>query len=134
MVLLVAAAALPGCASQSQLTAFATQARVLTEENRAQLVEIDNLRAHSRLTEDKLLHTEQELALLQEQNEVDRQRLAGLQHGADQLQAQCQNSAGRLPSTIRQQLVALSQRYPSLHFDPATGISKLDSSTAARTL
>ena len=33
---------------------------------------------------------------------------------------------GRLPPALSQQLVELSRRFPSLQFDPETGISKLD--------
>ncbi len=52
-----------GCfVSKSQLTTVETQNRVLNEQLRAQTVEIENLKAHSRQTEDQLIHAEQDLA------------------------------------------------------------------------
>ncbi|MEI8375703.1 MAG: hypothetical protein WCJ35_23015 [Planctomycetota bacterium] len=52
-----------GCyVPKSQLVNFETTNRVLAEQNRAQLVEIENLKAHSRQTEDQLIRAEQELA------------------------------------------------------------------------
>jgi chemotaxis protein MotB len=124
------AVTLSGClfASKTQLTASETQNRVLSEQNRAQLAEIENLKAHGRNIEDQLVHGEQELALLQEQIEVDRKRLANNQHETSELHDQFKGMANarRLPSSVSKQLSELSQRYPSLNFDPATGISKLD--------
>ncbi len=52
-----------GClVPQSQLANSQAQNRVLAEQNRAQLVEIENLKAHTRQIEDQLICTERELA------------------------------------------------------------------------
>lgn len=129
-ILLVAASALlSGCfVPKADLTTSETQNRVLVEQNRAQLVEIENLKAHSHHVEDRLSRTEQEMALLQQRSQQNQQRLAGYQKDAEGLHEQFRTMAnGRhLPSGVRQQLVALSQRCPNLQFDPDTGISKLD--------
>jgi chemotaxis protein MotB len=123
-------AALAGCGvvPKTQLTEAETQRRVLSEQNRAQLVEIENLKAHTRNTENQLIRTEQELAALQEQAEVEQRRLANSQRETSELSDQFKELAGarRLPSNVSQQLGELSRRYPSLGFDPVTGISKLD--------
>ncbi|MGA2618406.1 MAG: hypothetical protein ABSF26_12405 [Thermoguttaceae bacterium] len=53
-----------GClVPQSQLANSQAQNRVLAEQNRAQLIEIENLKAHTRQTEDQLIRAERELAL-----------------------------------------------------------------------
>ena len=124
-----AAAVLSGClASKAQLTASETQNRVLVEQNRAQLAEIENLKAHSRTVEDQLTHNETEMASLQQQADFNRQRLTNYRQETDRLHEQFKGAGGgqRLPAVVSQRLVDLSLRYPSLHFDPATGISKLD--------
>ena len=123
LVAALAATSLSGCfASKSELTASETQNRVLVEQNRAQLVEIENLKTHSKQVEDQLIHAEQDLVGIQ-------QKRPGNSPGdMDPLHRDFQNLAygRRLPETVRQQLIALSQRCSSLHFDPETGISKLD--------
>ena len=61
-LVLTACAALPGClVPQSELATSQTQNRVLAQQNRAQLAEIDNLKAHGRNVENQLIRTEQEL-------------------------------------------------------------------------
>lgn len=123
------ATSLCGCyVPKAQLTTAETQNRVLVQQNRAQLAEIENLKAHTHNTENQLLHTEQELAVLQEQTDLNRKRLANYQQATDQLHEQFKGlSSGRqLPAPVSKRLIDLSLRYPNLHFDPATGISKLD--------
>lgn len=67
-----------GClwAPRSQVTTLEAQNQRLAEEQKAQLAEISNLRAHSREIEDQLLHTEKELSIVEEQSAIDRHRLA----------------------------------------------------------
>ena len=67
-LLLAVAAVLPGCTLVPVTEWNATQAqnRALSEQNRAQLAEIDNLQAHCRTVEDRLLGDEKQLAALQE--------------------------------------------------------------------
>jgi flagellar motor protein MotB len=91
--------------TQSQLSAIQSQNRTLTEQSRAHLGEIENLKIHSRHVEDQLIHAEGELARLEQPR--DRQ-------------------VAELPGGVNGRLADLAARYPCLQFDPKTGISKLD--------
>lgn len=122
---------LPGClvAPRTELNAALAQNRALSEQNRAQLAEIDNLKVHSRTLEDRVIRSEEQVALLQERASLDQKQLDGFQRERDGLYEQFKGMAfgrGRLPPELSRQLVELSKRYPSLQFDPETGISKLD--------
>jgi chemotaxis protein MotB len=126
-----AAAVLPGCmvAPRTELNAANAQNRALTDQNQAQLAEIENLRTHNHTVENRLIRSEQQLAVLQERSGMDRKQLEDYQHERDHLYDQFQGLAfgrGRLPPELSRQLVELSRKYPSLQFDPETGISKLD--------
>jgi chemotaxis protein MotB len=132
-VLLIALAAfvLPGClfVPKTELNASMAQNRALTEQSQAQLAEIDNLKAHSRTLEDRVIRSEKQLALLQERSGLDRQQLASYERERDELYHQFKDlsyGGGRLPPELSRQLADLSRRFPSLQFDPETGISKLD--------
>ena len=122
---------LPGClfVPKTDLNAAQVQVRALSEQSQAQLAELENLNAHNRTLEDRIIHSEKQLALLQERANLDRQQLADYRQERDGLYDQFKGMAfgrGRLPPELSQQLVELSRRYPSLQFDPETGISKLD--------
>jgi chemotaxis protein MotB len=126
-----AAVVLPGClfAPRTQLNAAQAQSRALSEQNRAQLAEIENLKSHSRTLENRVIRSEEQLAVLQERAGLDQKQLDGYQHERDNLYQQFKGLAfgrGRLPPELSQQLAELSRRFPSLQFDPETGISKLD--------
>jgi chemotaxis protein MotB len=126
-----AAVALPGClvAPRTALNAANAQNRALSDQNRAQLAEIENLRVHSRTLEDRVIRSEEQLVLLQERAGLDKKQLDGYQRERQELYDQFKGLAfgrGRMPPELSQQLVELSQKYPSLQFDPETGISKLD--------
>jgi chemotaxis protein MotB len=130
-LLLLVAVALPGCSfvPRTDLDAARTDNQVLAEQNRAQLAEIQNLKVHSRTLEDRVIHSEEQLAVLQERTGVDQRQMEGFQHDRNGLYEQFKTMAfgrGRLPPELSQQLVALSKKYPSLQFDPETGLSKLD--------
>ena len=122
--------AVPGClAPKSQLTECQTQNRAMAEQCRAQLAEIENLKTHSKNLGEQLMRTEKELALMQEEVGLDRQQLANYQEERSELHQQFQGLVGgraRLSPEMSRQLADLSSRYPVLQFDPATGISKLD--------
>lgn len=124
-VAMVLAVLLPcwGCStvSKNQLTSCQSQNRTLTEQSRAQLAEIENLKIHSRHVEDQLIRAEEDLARFEQQNGRDRQKLANFRNERDKL-----NGYGGMPEGINSRLVDLAQRYPSLQFDPKTGVSKLD--------
>jgi len=129
LALVCAAPALSGClVPQSDLAAAQSQNRTLAAQNRAQLAEIDNLQAHNHDVENRLVRSEQELAALEQQVDVDRKRLVNYKHETAELHDQFKTAVGarRLPSAVSQQLADLSRRYPSLSFDPVTGIGKLD--------
>jgi chemotaxis protein MotB len=130
-LLAVSLVCLSGCvlASRSDLDAATSRNRVLDEQNRAQLAEIENLKTHSHNTEDQLMLTEQKLATLEEQLGLDKQRLANYQAERQKLHEEVQGLANaRLPVApeVNRRLAALSARCPFLQFDPQTGISKLD--------
>jgi hypothetical protein len=61
---------------KTQFNEVQSENRVLTEQNRAQLTEIGNLHEHAKTLEDRLVQTEEEVALYHEQNERDHRRLA----------------------------------------------------------
>jgi chemotaxis protein MotB len=106
-----------GCyVPKSQLVNYETTNRVLSEQNRAQLVEIENLKAHSRQTEDQLIRTEQELMARDQADPNHLQSVAGpnLPNGR------------RLPAAVRQRLAGWARQYPNLQFDAETGVSKCD--------
>ncbi|MFZ5829245.1 MAG: OmpA family protein [Planctomycetota bacterium] len=121
----------PGClVPVTQLNQCQAQNRALTSQNRAQLTEIENLKAHSRSVEDRLQSTEVQLARVEEQRELDRAQLAAYERERSLLGEQLQEISplpGRLPQSVREQLEALAARHPSLRFDPVTGMGKLDS-------
>jgi flagellar motor protein MotB len=101
---------------KSQLVNYETTNRVLSEQNRAQLVEIENLKAHSRQTEDQLIRTEQELMARDKADPNHLQSAAGpnLPNGR------------RLPAAVQQRLAGWARQYPNLQFDAETGVSKCD--------
>src|ERR1700681_3672800 len=109
LISLLAAAALASGAScnmfsQSQLSALQSQNRSLTEQTRAQLAEIENLKVHSRHVEDQLIHAEEDLARLE-------------QHGGGQKLAR-----PRLPDGVSVQLADMAERFPSLQYDQRLGV------------
>ncbi len=110
LLLLACTAALAAsCQNTSNRVAtLESQNRALSEQSRAQLAEIENLKIHTRNVEDQLIHAEQDLA--RADDHAPRAHLAGL----------------GMPAGVSGRLAALADRYPSLQFDPQTGISKLD--------
>jgi chemotaxis protein MotB len=121
---------LAGCVvPKTAYDACQTQNHVLSEQNRAQLAEIENLKVHSRKTEDQLSATEQRLATLEEQLGIHRRQLVNYEREREQLHQQVRGLANAhlplAPDTSRR-LEELSKRFPSLRFDPQTGVAKLD--------
>src|ERR1700722_6424104 len=76
-----------GCApvGRNQLTACEAQSRELSEQNKAQLAEIANLKAHNRTVENRLMKAEEELALLDERAGLDKQKLSNYEFERDQV-------------------------------------------------
>jgi chemotaxis protein MotB len=102
---LAAALVCCGCA-RSQVATLQSQNRTLTEQSRAQLAEIENLKIHTRSVEDRLIRAEEDLA---------RSQMGGRLSGK-----------GPMPHGVNARLADLAERYPILQYDPATGISKFD--------
>ncbi|MBX3415328.1 MAG: OmpA family protein [Pirellulales bacterium] len=117
----------PGCGfvPRAQYAASESQNRALSEQTRAQLAEIANLKARSRQVEDQLAMAEEELALLDEQMRNEGKHWSSLERERGDLSRQLRGR-NAMPEALARRLTALSDRYPSLQFDPRTGISKLD--------
>jgi chemotaxis protein MotB len=119
-----ALAALTGCqvVPKSQLSACEVKARALSEQSKAQLAEIANLKTHSKSVENQLMKAEEELALLEERTGLDRRRLSNYDR-------QRQPSNGQLAQGSRsdRRLQELCQRCPALKYDAQTGMCKFDS-------
>lgn len=96
-----------GVVPRSRFAALESQHKALTEQNKAQLAEMANLRERSQRLEDDLSEAERELALTdQDKRQADVRR--------------------RLPVGMHGRLMDLSRRYQGLEYDPETGTSKLD--------
>ena len=67
-----------GClfTSKTSLNSAEAQSRILAEQNAAQLTEIENLRAHGHDLEAKVTRSEEQMALLKEQVDLDRRQMA----------------------------------------------------------
>jgi chemotaxis protein MotB len=111
-LVLMAVTALAACGcktvSQTKFSALQSQNRSLTEQSQAQLVEIENLKIHSRDVEDQLIKAESDLA--RAEGAGGRQKLAH----------------GRIPEGLSGRLADLAERFPVLQYDAKTGVSKLD--------
>lgn len=114
-----------GFVPRAQYAAAESQNRALGEQTRAQLAEIANLKAHSRQVEDQLAMAEEELALLDEQMGAEGRSWSKLERERGEISHDLRGR-NAMPEALARRLIALSDRYPSLHFDPRTGISKLD--------
>ena len=125
-----AAAFFAGCQSLpgQKAATLESQNRVLSEQNHAQLAEMENLKAHARKLEDQVIEAEQSLARLDAQLGGDRRRLANDRTPSNVVGRQLPGLArGSLVSTgVHNRLDDFARRYRSLHYDPATGVSKLD--------
>jgi chemotaxis protein MotB len=125
---LVGLLSLAGC-SQTQLNALQSQNRVLADQNRAQLAELENLKAHSRDTEDQLRTAEQRVAALEDQVGLSRQQVANFQQERHRLHDQVKGlveARGPVTPEMSRRLADLSARYPGLRFDPQTGVGKFE--------
>jgi chemotaxis protein MotB len=120
-----------GCTvlSTADYQALKSQNQALADRNRAQAAQLENLQVHTRNTEDQLMRAEQDLALADEQRGLDRQQLANYQVERNKLHEQFQtlmDHRSKVPPSVGGRLAEISAKYPSLRFDPKTGISKLD--------
>lgn len=120
---------LSGCmVPQTKFNEASAENRVYADQNKAQQVEIDSLKANNRKLEDKLIRAEEELAIAQQQADLDRTQLANYEKEHSDLVDQYRIVArdAKTPPSLGKQLQELSRRHPSLHYDPETGLSKLD--------
>ncbi|MGA2796246.1 MAG: hypothetical protein ABSE63_01575 [Thermoguttaceae bacterium] len=67
-----------GClfTSKTSLNNAQAQSRILSEQNAAQLTEIENLRTHDIDLENKMILSEEQIALLKQQVDLDRRQMA----------------------------------------------------------
>ena len=115
--IVVVAGALSGCqwAPKSKLVAAQAQGRMLAEQSKAQLAQIENLKIHTRQVEDQLIRAEAELA-----------RAPG---GAGSLAAvPLTPRAGQaaLDGPLSERLAELIRRYPSAQYDRRAGVVSFD--------
>jgi len=110
----------------SRLSKCTESHRELTEKNQALESELVNLDAHNRKTADQLGRAEEELASLDAQLRATEDRLANYENERSRLYRRFGRPSAQANSSIGDQLEKLSRKYPSLHYDPTSGISKLD--------
>jgi outer membrane protein OmpA-like peptidoglycan-associated protein len=120
-----------GFVPKTQFNACETQSRILSEQNKAQLAEIANLKAHSHKLEDQLLEAEKELTSLERRAAADQKRLANFQVERDRVQEEIKGLVRGAKITgvtpVRDDGVErLTKRFPMLRFDETTGAYKLD--------
>lgn len=110
----------------SRLSKCTQSSRELAEKNKALESELANLDAHNRKTAEQLGRAEEELASLDTQLRATEDRLANYENERSRLYRRFGRASGALPKGVGDQLERLSRKYPSLHYDPTSGISKLD--------
>jgi len=130
LIISVALAVSSGClfGPNARVAELETINRSLSEQNQAQLAEIENLKVHGNNVENQLIRAEEDLARLDQSAELDRQQLANYKKEHEELYGQIQGLARRNPldGQTERRLAEVSTRYPSLQFDPTTGMAKFD--------
>ena len=121
-----------GCAmvSRNQLTACEAQSRELNEQNKAQLAEIANLKAHNRTVENRLMKAEEELAMLEERVGIDKQKLSNYEYERDQVGQELQGlvqTASYRSGSVDPRVRDLCRQCPDFKLDPKSGMCKLKS-------
>lgn len=106
-------------------TSLAAQNRSLAERNDALAAQLEDLKVHSENIEDQLLRAEEELALVDGQAGIARQRLEAYRTQRDRQTASQALLPGLAPHT-EARLARISKRYGNLAFSPGGGVSKLD--------
>lgn len=119
-----------GCSTPpSQLAALQGQNRALTQQLQDQAARLESLQVHDRNVQDQLVRAEEDLALAQERQQLDAKQVASYEQERDLVHHQVSRLVTRrtpLPAELGTRLSEISRRYPSLHFDADSGISKLD--------
>ncbi len=110
----------------SRLTKCRNRYCELQTQNRAMSSELANLDSHNRKIGDELARAEEQVANLDTQLRAAEDRLANYENERSRFYRRFGRGSGKLPSGLGDQLAALSAKYPSLHYDESSGISKLD--------
>jgi chemotaxis protein MotB len=125
----LALSTLAGCGwvSQGKFTSLESQSRILSEQNKAQLAEIENLKVHARNVEDQLIRAEQAVAKQQPKPSATNEAQLVASHKTGLAPGRpFATNASAISADVSTKLSALARRYKHLQFDPETGISKLD--------
>jgi chemotaxis protein MotB len=122
LLLLVALLPVGGCqwVPQGKFDAVQRQNRMLLEQQRAQLAEIENLKIHAHTIEDRLIQTEEDLARRDDQRGRDRKVATTGRGGLGALRG------ASLPPGLSDRLAALARRYPAFQFDAQSGASRVE--------
>ncbi len=93
-----------GClfTSKASLNNAEAQSRILSQQNAAQLTEIENLRSHGNDLEGKLTRSEEQIALLKEQVDLDRRQMASYEREHSELYEQFKALARQSAKTSAQ--------------------------------
>lgn len=116
-----------GClVPSSRLAKCDSSFRELTEKNQTLESELAKLDAHRQKTVDELGRAEEELAGLDAQLRATEDRLANYENERSRLYRRFGRATPGSPRNVGDQLERLSKKYPSLRYDPSSGISKFD--------
>lgn len=122
--------ALSGClfVPKTKVNEAQAENRVYADQNKAQQVEIDSLKTTVRGLEEKLVRAEEELAISQQQSQLDRTELAKFEKEHADLVDRYRVVArdATMPASLSKQLQDLARRHRALHYDRETGLAKLD--------
>ncbi|MGD0384110.1 MAG: hypothetical protein ABSA77_11350, partial [Thermoguttaceae bacterium] len=93
-----------GClfTSKTSLNDAQAQGRILSQQNSAQLAEIENLKTHGNDLENKLIRSEEQIALLKEQVDLDRRQMANYEREHNELYEQFKALARERTQTAAQ--------------------------------
>ncbi len=115
-----------GCmVPKGQLNTCQTQNRALAEKNAALQAEVENLRTHRDQLVHKLQQAEEEVALVRQENELIRRRLALREQAIQTTDSAYGASPMVLPADSRVRLEQLAKRFPSLGLNPQNGQCQL---------
>ena len=93
-----------GClfTSKTSLNNAQAQSRILSQQNSAQLAEIENLKTHGNDLENKLIRSEEQIALFKEQVDLDRRQMANYEREHNELYEQFKALARERAQTAAQ--------------------------------
>ncbi len=117
-----------GChlAAVATTLSLQVQNRTLAERASAQQSEIENLKLHTRNVENQLIRAEEDLARVDDRSKADPHKLASSKRQRDGFESQPGYGGNVMPAELSSRLADLADRYPSLHYDDESGVSKFD--------